>query len=403
MKIIYMGYEDYVNLGYRPGKNDLVCEFSVEPDMGLSVREAAGRVAAESSTGTWVDVTTSNPYVNKISAKVFYIKGRIIRIAYPLELFEPDNVPQILSSIAGNIFGMKDIRNLRLEDVDLPPKIIKSFRGPEFGIHGVRKLLGVKKRPLLGTIIKPKLGLKTKDHAEVAYQAWVGGCDIVKDDENLSNQAFNPFRERVRETLKMRDKAERETGERKMYMPNVTAETGEMLKRAEFVKRQGGEYVMLDILTAGWSALQALRNANLGLVIHAHRAMHAAITRNKRHGISMLAIAKFARLIGVDQLHIGTVVGKMEGGKEEITEIEGEIERKIIQPDRNNHVLAENWLHIKPVFAVCSGGLAPVHVPRLVRMLGRDIIIQMGGGIHGNPEGTEAGAREARKAVERFA
>jgi ribulose-bisphosphate carboxylase large chain len=392
----------YVNLRYKPRSDDLVCEFYLEPGSGLTIKEAAGRVAAESSVGTWVEVTTSKPYVKELGATVFYIKGNTVKIAYPIGLFEPGNMPQILSSVAGNIFGMKDARNLRLEDMDLPEEIIRGFRGPVFGIRGVRKLLGVEKRPLLGTIIKPKLGLKTADHAEVAYQAWAGGCDMVKDDENLSNQSFNPFRERVKETLKMRDRAERETGEKKMYMPNVTAETGEMLERAEFVKKHGGEYVMIDIVTAGWSALQSLRDADLGLVIHAHRAMHAAMTRNKKHGISMLVIAKLARLIGVDQIHIGTVVGKMEGAKTEVMEIENEIEKRIVNPSRPDHVLAENWLNIKPVFAVCSGGLAPKHVPKLVSMLGRDIIIQMGGGIHGNPKGTEAGARDARKAVDKF-
>lgn len=392
----------YVDLHYKPRGTDLVCEFSIEPRRGLSVREVADRIAAESSTGTWVEVTTAKPYVKKLGAKVFYIKGKTVRIAYPLELFELGNVPQILSSVAGNIFGMKDVENLRLEDIDLPENIIKSFMGPRFGISGVRKVFGVRERPLLGTIIKPKLGLRTKDHAGVAYQAWAGGCDLVKDDENLSSQKFNPFRKRVKETLKMRDKAEKETGEVKAYMPNVTAETKEMLRRAEFVKEQGGRYVMIDIMTVGWSALQTLRNEDLGLIIHAHRAMHAAMTRNKRHGISMLVIAKLARLIGVDQLHIGTIIGKMEGGRAEVTEIEGEIENRIVQPDRKNHVLAEDWLNIKPVFAVCSGGLAPGHVPKLVKMLGKDIIIQMGGGLHGNPKGTLEGAKTARKIIERF-
>lgn len=392
----------YVDLGYKPKGTDLVCEFSLEPRKGLSVREASDRVASESSTGTWVEVTTSRPYIKKLGAKVFHIKGKTVRIAYPLGLFEPGNIPQILSSVAGNIFGMKDVRNLRLEDIDLPARIIRSFRGPGFGISGVRRIFGVKKRPLLGTIIKPKLGLRTADHAGVAYDAWVGGCDIVKDDENLSSQDFNPFRKRVVETLRMRSRAEKETGEVKAYMPNITAETGKMLKRAEFVRKHGGRYVMVDIMTVGWSALQTLRDKGPGLVIHAHRAMHAAITRNPKHGISMLVLAKLARLIGVDQIHIGTILGKMEGGRAEVTEIEGGMENRIIQPDRENHVLAEDWLNINPVFAVCSGGLAPRHVPGLVRMLGRDIIIQMGGGIHGNPGGTRAGAEEARAAVEKF-
>jgi len=195
-----------------------------------------------------------------------------VKIAYPIELFELGNMPNILSSVAGNVFGLKTLRNLRLSDVYFPLKLIKSFKGPKFGIEGVRKLLKIYDRPLVGTIIKPKLGLKTVDHAKVAYEAWVGGCDIVKDDENLSSQKFNPFKERVLKTLRFRDKAEKEVGEKKVYMVNITSETKEMLKRAKYMVNHGGEYVMVDILTCGFSALQTLRNQDFNLVIHAHRA-----------------------------------------------------------------------------------------------------------------------------------
>ncbi len=193
---------------------------------------------------------------------MFSIEGNVVKIAYPIELFEPANMPNILSSVAGNVFGLKALKNLRLLDIQMPKDLINSFKGPMFGIAGIRKLLKVPERPLVGTIIKPKLGLKTKDHAKVAYDAWSGGCDIVKDDENLSSQKFNPFEDRLSQTLESRDKAQQETGERKVYMVNITAETNLMLKRAEAVIAQGGEYVMVDILTTGWSALQTLRDQN---------------------------------------------------------------------------------------------------------------------------------------------
>ncbi|MEM5790833.1 MAG: type III ribulose-bisphosphate carboxylase [Candidatus Aenigmatarchaeota archaeon] len=389
----------YVDLKYKQKEDDLVCLFKVEPANGISIKKAAEHIAAESSIGTWTEVKTMKPRIKKLGAKVFEIKGKCVKIAYPLDLFELGNMPQILSSIAGNIFGMKVVKNLRLEDVHWPYKLIKSFKGPVYGIEGVRKLLKVWDRPLCGTIIKPKIGLNEKEHAKVAYEAWVGGIDIVKDDENLSNLSFNNFAKRVVETLKMRDKAENETGERKMYMPNITAELDSMLERANFVKEAGGEYAMVDIITVGWSALQTLRNANddLKLVLHAHRSGHAAFTRRK-HGISMLVISDIARLIGVDQIHIGTIVGKMEGSKEEVLSIEEEIENKIIR--EHNHVLAENWYNIKPVFAVCSGGLHPGLVPYLIRKLGINIIIQAGGGVYGHRLGTKAGARAMRQAID---
>lgn len=388
----------YVDLKYEPEKNDLICKFRIEPSKGISVKEAADHIAAESSIGTWTEVKTMSERIRKLGAKVFEIKGNIIKIAYSLELFEPGNMPQILSSIAGNVFGMKAVKNLRLEDVEWPYELMKSFRGPVYGIKGIRELLRIPKRPLCGTIIKPKLGLSEEEHAKVAYEAWSGGIDIVKDDENLSNLSFNKFEKRVIETLKMRDIAEKETGERKMYMPNVTAEIDTMLERANFVKNAGGEYVMVDIISVGWSALETLRNANedLKLVLHAHRAGHAAFTRGK-HGISMLVIAGIARLIGLDQLHIGTIVGKMEGKKEEILTVEEEIEKNVI---KGSNRLAEDWHGIKPVFAVCSGGLHPGLVSYLVKTLGNDIIIQAGGGIHGHPLGTRAGAMAMRQAID---
>jgi ribulose-bisphosphate carboxylase large chain len=229
------------------------------------------------------------------------------------------------------------------------------------------------------------LGLKTADHAQVAYEAWSGGCDIVKDDENLSSQSFNPFEERVVQTLESRDKAEEETGERKVYMVNITAETDIMLKRAEKVLDHGGKYVMVDILTCGWSALQTLRNQNFKLVIHAHRAGHAAFTKNPKHGVSMRVIAKVARIIGVDQLHVGTVVGKMSETRQEVLE--------------NIDALKMPMDELKQVMPVASGGLHPRLVPALMETFGKDFIIQAGGGIHGHSDGTRAGATAMRQAV----
>jgi len=383
-RIDYVKYEDFVDLNHQPKNEDLICEFRLESGE-MNYTFAAGGVAAESSVGTWTDLSTEKPYVERLHATVFEIDGKNMKIAYPPELFEPGNMANILSSVAGNVFGLKGI-DLRLNDIHFPPALAASFKGPKFGIDGVRKLIGVEKRPLVGTIVKPKLGLNTADHAQVAYDAWAGGCDIVKDDENLSSQAFNPFEERVIQTLAMRDKAESETGEKKVYMANVTAETEEMIRRAKFVQEKGGRYIMVDILTAGFSALQTLRNRDFNLVIHAHRAGHAALTKNPVHGISMPVIAKVVRLIGVDQLHVGTAVGKMSEGRREVEE--------------NISACKQKLGNIKDVFPVASGGLHPGHVPALVEFFGTDFICQAGGGIHGHPEGTVKGAVAMRQAVE---
>ncbi|MDO8123823.1 MAG: type III ribulose-bisphosphate carboxylase [Candidatus Hermodarchaeota archaeon] len=382
-----MKYEDFVNTKYKPAPSDTICTFRIEPlDPNRSMQWAAGGVAAESSIGTWTELTTEKPYMKQLAATVFELSNQIARIAYPIELFEPGNLPNIMSSIAGNVFGLGDLKYLRLLDIQLAPQLIKSFPGPAFGIPGIRKALKVPKRPLVGTIIKPKLGLRTKDHAAVAYSAWVGGCDIVKDDENLSSQKFNPFEKRVIETLDKRDRAEEETGDRKVYLINVTAETKEMLRRAEFVEDHGGRVAMIDILTCGFSAVATLRNQGFNLILHGHRAMHAAFTKLPEHGIAMPVIAVVSRLLGIDQLHVGTAVGKMS---EDRQEVETNI-RECTQPLQG----------LLPTLPVASGGLHPRHVPQLIDIFGKDVVIQAGGGIHGHPRGTEIGATAMRQAVD---
>lgn len=311
-----------------------------------------------------------------------------IKVAYPSELFEAGNMSQILSSITGNIFGLDELTRLRLLDLHFPEEISEAFLGPQRGVDGVKNLTDVRNRPLVGTIVKPKLGLDAEQHSEVAYKAWSGGLDIVKDDENLTNMTFNKFNDRIPKTLEKRNIVEKETGEKKLYFPNITAPLGEMKDRADLVIDHGGEYVMVDILTAGWSALQEIRNYLDGkdVGIHAHRAQHAAYTRLKRHGISMLSIAKFARLVGVDNLHAGTVVGKMEGDKQKIIDI--------------YEFLRSNFYDFKSTIPVASGGLHPGLVDDLIDMFGTDIVIQAGGGVHGHPNGTESGARALRQAVD---
>ena len=374
-----------MDLKYAPKETDVVCTFYVEPE-GTSITEAAGGVAAESSVGTWTELTTVKPYVESLAARVFSIEGNEAKIAYPVELFEPGNMPNVLSSVAGNVFGLRLLRNLRLTDVKFSRQLVKSFKGPQYGVEGIRKLVGVQGRPLVGTIIKPKLGLKTIDHAKVAYEAWLGGCDIVKDDENLSSQSFNLFEERLAKTLESRDRAEEETGEKKVYLINITSGTKEMLHRAELVLRHGGEYVMIDILTCGFAALQTFRDQGFQLVIHAHRAGHAAFTKNPLHGISMQVISRVARVIGVDQLHVGTVVGKMFETKEEVAE--------------NCDALTEEMFKLKSVLPVASGGLHPRLIPALMEFFGKDFVIQAGGGIHGHKDGTISGAKAMRQAVD---
>lgn len=392
--------EKYLNLKYKPKKTDVICQYKITPAKGFTLKEVSEAIAGESSIGTWTDIGTMKKSIaNKLSPKIYYIneKEKRVRIAYPLELFELGNAPEILSSVGGNIYGMKAVAGLLWEDIRIPEKMLKSFKGPRYGIAGLRKAMKIPKRPLLGTIVKPKVGLDEKEHARVAYEAWIGGCDVVKDDENLTSQNFNHFKKRFLFTIKACKEAEKITGEKKVYLINCTAESDEMKRRIKFVEQHGGNYIMLDILTLGWGALQTARNTTK-LPIHAHRAGHAMFDRNPNHGMSMEVIAELARMIGVDTLHIGTIYGKMTGNKKEVLHIEKEMEEMFTPQTKKN--LEQKWYNIKPVLGVASGGVYPGIVDKLINSMGNDIVIQAGGGVHGHPNGTTSGAKAMRQAID---
>ncbi|MFA6524885.1 MAG: type III ribulose-bisphosphate carboxylase [Patescibacteria group bacterium] len=380
-------YQKFVKKSYQPKKTELVASFYM--DTNVDFNDAAGGVAAESSIGTWTDLATlSKATFTKLSAKAYDIdkKAHTFKVAYPLALFEKGSIPQFLSGVAGNVFSMKIIRNLRLVDVDFPKEYVESFQGPRFGIKGIRRIMGIYDRPILGSILKPKLGLSALQHATLSYQVFIGGIDLVKDDENLTDLSFSRFDQRVRLTLKMRDKAEKETGCKKLCVFNVTAQPDEMIKRAQLVKSLGGEVVMIDMVSVGLDNVQMLRKRDLGLIIHGHRAGHSMFTKNQKHGMSMLVLSKLARLAGIDQLHTGTVVGKMEGGKSDVVEIDD--------------FLRSKWFNIKSTFPIASGGLYPNLIPSLYKIFGKDVILNFGGGIHGHPEGTFAGATAVKQALD---
>ncbi len=392
-------YDEFLDLGYTPAKNDLICLYYFEPAKDMTAKEAAGRIASESSAGTWTTLHKLPERVARIKARAFHIEGKYVKVAYPLDLWEPGNAPQLLSGIAGNIFGMKALQNLKLIDASLPKKYVKSFKGPHHGIKGIRDLLKVKKRPVTGAVPKPKIGFSAAEHAKVAYETWMGGFDLVKDDENLTSPSFNRFEDRVKRMAKLRDRAEKETGEQKDALLNITGETNVMIQRAKLLHDSDFRFAMIDVVTCGTAAVQTLRDecSDLGLAIHAHRAMHAAFDRNPRHGISMYFLAKLMRLIGVDEIHVGTAIGKLVGTRSEVIEIADMLRSPNV---KSRTMLEQEWGGIKPVLPVSSGGLHPGLVPTVMNILGNDCTLLVSGGIHGHPQGTRAGACATMQAIE---
>lgn len=405
-------YHAYVDREHEPdlGK-EVVAVFRIKPAEGFSIEDAAGAVAAESSTGTW---TSLHPWYNEarirdLSAKAFgFIDmgdgSSVVKIAYPIELFEEHNMPGFLASVAGNVFGMRRVEALRLEDIRFPEKFLKQFKGPVKGKDGVRKIFGVTDRPIVGTVPKPKVGYSADEIERLAYELLSGGMDYIKDDENLTNPDYCKFEERGKRIMKVIEKVEAETGEKKAWFANITSDIRDMEKRLGVVAELGNPYVMVDVVVTGWAALEYIRDLaeDYGLAIHAHRAMHAAITRNPYHGISMFLLAKLYRIIGVDQLHIGTAgAGKLEGKKWETVQNARVLSEESYEPDEDDVFhLSQNFRNIKPAMPVSSGGLHPGNLEPVVDALGSEIVIQVGGGVLGHPDGAFSGAKAVRQALD---
>lgn len=400
-----MKYLDYVAKEYTPSDEDILVSFLVKPAEGFEIEEVAGALAAESSTGTWTELFSwyDQHRVKKLSAKVFEIQRFgdkwVVKISYPIELFEETNLPSVLASIAGNIFGMRRVSKLRLEDVRFPKEFLKNFKGPSKGLD-VKKIFEVE-RPIVGTVPKPKVGYNLHELESIAHELLSGGLDFVKDDENLTSPNFCKFEGRCRTLMKIIEKVERETGERKVWLANITADVREMEKRLKLVGEYGNPYIMVDVVIVGWSALGYIRDLaeDFGLAIHAHRAMHAAFTRYD-HGISMFALAKLYRIVGADQLHVGTAgFGKLESGKEETIQIANMLRSDFFSPNDGLHFEQRFW-NVKKVMPVSSGGLHPGVLPKVIEAMGKDLVLQIGGGVLGHPDGPKAGAIAVRQAIE---
>jgi ribulose-bisphosphate carboxylase large chain len=403
-----MGYWDP---DYEPKDTDILAAFRITPQEGVDPIEAAAAVAGESSTATWTVVWTDRltPYEH-YQAKAYRVDpvpgtpGQFIAyIAYDLDLFEEGSIANLTSSIIGNVFGFKALKALRLEDMRIPPHYVKTFQGPPHGIVTEREYLDKFGRPLIGATTKPKLGLSAKNYSRVVYEALRGGLDFTKDDENINSQPFMRWRDRFLYAMEAVTRASAATGEVKGHYLNVTAASMEdMYERAEFAKEIGSIIIMVD-LTIGYTALTSMSkwSRRNGMLLHLHRAGHSTYTRQKSHGVSFRVLAKWCRLIGVDHIHAGTVVGKLEGDP---GIVRGYYD---VCRERHNHANPEtglyfdqDWCSLPGVMPVASGGIHAGQMHQLLHYLGEDVVLQFGGGTIGHPMGIAAGASANRIAVE---
>ena len=408
LKYAQMGYW---NGDYEPKDTDLIALFRITPQDGVDPIEAAAAVAGESSTATWTVVWTDRlTACDQYRAKAYRVDpvpgtpGQYFcYVAYDLILFEEGSIANLTASIIGNVFSFKPLKAARLEDMRLPVAYVKTFRGPPTGIVVERERLDKFGKPLLGATTKPKLGLSGKNYGRVVYEGLKGGLDFMKDDENINSQPFMHWRDRYLYCMEAVNHASAVTGEVKGHYLNITAGTmEEMYRRAEFAKELGSVIVMVDLIV-GWTAIQSISEwcRQNDMILHMHRAGHGTYTRQKNHGISFRVIAKWLRLAGVDHLHAGTAVGKLEGDPPTVQGYYAVCREARNEVDLPRGIYFEqDWADLRKVMPVASGGIHAGQMHQLLDLFGDDVVLQFGGGTIGHPMGIQAGATANRVALE---
>lgn len=368
---------------------------------GLPVPIIAPMLALEQSTGTWVPVPGETAEVRcQHIAKVIGVyempdyeamvppnlqdRKWFVQIAYP-EVNIGEQIPMLLTTAVGNISMGGDIK---LVDIRFPKKYVAGFKGPRFGIEGVRKLLGVPKRPLLNNMIKPCTGYPLELGAELFRKAALGGCDIIKDDELIADASFNSVLGRVKRYMEIEKQVYEEKGEHTLYTVNVTDKIPKVFRNAKRAVELGCNGIMINYLAVGFPVLQALaEDRNINVPILGHMDVAGAFYMSPLHGIgSHLVLGKLPRLAGADIVVIPAPYGKAPV-----------IDYKFKNVARN---LSFPLYNLKPTFPMASGGITPSMVPQVMADLGNDIVIGSGGGIHAHPQGPVAGGKAFRQAID---
>jgi ribulose-bisphosphate carboxylase large chain len=403
-----MGYWDAT---YSVKDTDILALFRITPQPGVDPVEATAAVAGESSTATWTVVWTDLLTACDIYRAKAYRVDPVPNtpdqffgyIAYECELFEEGSLANLTASIIGNVFGFKAVKALRLEDMRIPHSYLKTFQGPATGVIVERERLNNFGRPLLGATVKPKLGLSGRNYGRVVFEGLKGGLDFLKDDENINSQPFMRWRERFLYVQEGITRASAATGEVKGSYLNITAGTmEEVYTRAEYAKDLGTVIVMID-LVMGYTAIQsaAIWARDNDMILHLHRAGNSTYARQKNHGINFRVICKWMRMAGVDHIHAGTVVGKLEGDPLMVKGFYNtllDVTTDINLPQ--GLFFAQDWASLRKCLPVASGGIHCGQMHMLLNYLGDDVVLQFGGGTIGHPDGIQAGATANRVALE---
>jgi ribulose-bisphosphate carboxylase large chain len=371
------------------------------------LQQAAETMAGEQSVGTFVKVPGESPEMWKnYGARVETtrevetlttpslpgakykanksIKRAEVTLSFPLATIGT-SLTGLLTAVSGNLYELAPFSGLKLLDIEVP-EAFKAHAGPQFGIDGTRKLANVFERPLIGTIIKPSVGLSPAETANLVKQLCEAGIDFIKDDELQSDSPHSPFEERLEHVLKVIDDHADKSGQRVMYAINMTGETEEMLQRQELVAKRGGTCVMVNMLMVGLSAIETLRKYSQ-LPIHGHRAGWGALSRHPVLGMGYLAYQKFMRLAGVDHLHVNGLHNKFCEDDESVIASA----KACLTPMLGGYT-------VMPVF---SSGQTVLQAPDTFKALGStDLLYLAGGGLMAHPDGVAAGVKSLQEAWE---
>ena len=373
----------------------------------LELPDAAMVLAREQSSGTFVDVPgETEELLARFAARVesfeqletvdepslpgahgaegSYQRGRIT-VSWSVENVSY-NLPVLLSTVQGNLFELSQFSGLRLLDIDVPPSFKVHFHGPCFGVAGTRKLTGVYGRPVLGTIIKPSLGMTPAETAELVKTLAQAGIDFIKDDELMARPANSPFEERVKAVMQVINDHAQLTGKKVMYAFNISDEMDRMLKNYDTIVQHGGTCAMLSLNTVGASAVQKICEQG-SLAIHGHRNGWGMLTRHPMLGIDFRAYQKIWRLAGVDQIHVNGIQNKFWESDDSVV--------RSIEACREPMF---DGFEIMPVISSGQwGGQAPETYTRTETT---DLIYLSGGGILAHPDGAAAGVEAIQQAWE---
>jgi ribulose-bisphosphate carboxylase large chain len=397
------------------GGKHVLCAYHFKPKAGYEPVATAAHFAAESSTGTNVEVCTTDDFTKGVDALVYEVTQMadgdyLMKIAYPNELFDRNIIDgramlaSFLTLTIGNNQGMGDVEYAKMHDFYVPPAYLQLFDGPAVNIQEMWRTLG---RPLVnggmvvGTIIKPKLGLRPQPFADACYMFWLGG-DFIKNDEPQGNQVFAPLKETIRLVADAMKRSQDETGEAKLFSANITADDPfEMIARGEYIletfaENAGHVAFLVDGYVAGPTAITTCRRQFPSQFLHYHRAGHGAVTSPQaKRGYTAFVHCKMSRLQGASGIHTGTMgYGKMEGSADDKA-IAYMLEQDVAQ----GPYYKQEWLSMKATTPIISGGMNALRLPGFFNNLGHSNIIQTsGGGAFGHVDGGTAGAKSLRQA-----